>query len=386
MRVVMIVLNDMTSDARVSREATTLARVGHKVWVLALRAKGLPECEQTGDFEIRRVADFTTASALAALSKASQSRTRTRALAQSAVALEPDVIHAHDTTAMSAGARAAADARAALVYDAHELYPDSLTQQRIQGTWPVQVYWRSLESRLIPKADAVVTVSDGLREVLWERFGVKAVVVANAPVRQPMSDRDVLREELGIGHRMTIVLYQGGLFAGRALRELVEAVTRVPDVALVVQGQGPEEPAMREHVVALGIEERTYFMGQVPQADLYRYTCGADIGTVFLDGVTLNHRLAWPNRLFMYFMAGIPSVVTDLPGMSSLVRGSRVGLTTPAGDVGAMASAMAKLVADPALRDEMGVRARVLAETRFNWESEACKLVDLYRGLQEARS
>jgi glycosyltransferase involved in cell wall biosynthesis len=142
---------------------------------------------------------------------------------------------------------------------------------------------------------------------------------------------------------------------------------------------------MEARVQERGIGDRVYFMGQVPQEKLFDYTCGADIGTCFLDGVTLNHRLAWPNRLFMYFMAGIPSVVTDLPGMAALVDEHEVGLKAAPGDVASMAAAIARLAADPGLRAAMGARARRTAEERFNWERESAKLLAVYDQLERER-
>jgi glycosyltransferase involved in cell wall biosynthesis len=385
MRVVMIVFNDMTADPRALRGAATLSAAGHDVAVLALRAPGLPDSERRDGFAIRRVADFTSAGARQPIGKLRQQRVRDELIRRAAIALGADVVHCADTPTLRAGFAAASELRVPFVYEAYELYPDSLQQQPVQGSWPVQAWWRSIEQRLIPKAEAVITVCDGLAQVLHDRYGVDATVVASAPPLRPIADRAVLRRTLGISNDQPIVLYQGGLFLGRALEPLVDAVARVPEIALVVQGQGPGEPRMRERVGMSGLQDRTFFMGQVPQDELFDLTCGADIGTCFLDGVTLNHRLAWPNRLFMYFMAGIPSVVTDLPGMASLVDGHDVGLKTAPGDVASMASALSRLVADAELRAAMGARARRLAEERFIWGRESAKLLAVYDRIERER-
>jgi glycosyltransferase involved in cell wall biosynthesis len=385
MRVVMLVLNDMTSDARVSREAASLGAAGHDVTVLALRSADTEDTETRDGYHVRRVADQSTARVADLARKFGQQRGRDEALRSMAVKLRPDVVHAHDTNTLRAGAMAAGQLGAALVYDAHELYPDSLQQQSFQRAWPVQEWWRGVERRLVPRANAVLTVCDGLRNVLRERYGVEATVVANAPELRSVADRGLLRRALGVDDARPIVLYQGGLYRGRALEPLVEAMVLVDGARLVVQGDGGQRVSMEAHVKKRGIGDRVHFMGQVTQSELFSYTCGADIGTCFLDGVTLNHRLAWPNRLFMYFMAGIPSVVTDLPGMASLVDGHDVGLKTAPGDVASMASALSRLVADAELRAAMGARARRLAEERFNWGRESAKLVAVYGRIERER-
>lgn len=386
MKVVMLVLNDMTADARVSREAGSLAVASHDVTVLALHSAAAGDLVACDGYDVRRVADQTTAGVRQFPRKVGQQRKRDADLVSVAVGLKPDVVHAHDTNTLRAGAIAAQRLGAALVYDAHELYPDSLQQQPFQRSWPVQAWWRDIERRLIPRSDAVLTVCDGLKDVLRERYGVDAVVVANAPALRPVADRTLLRRTLGLDDdAWPIILYQGGLYRGRALEPLVDAVALVPDVRLVVQGAGGERASMEAYVQERGIAGRVHFMGQVPQEELFDLTCGADIGTCFLDGVTLNHRLAWPNRLFMYFMAGIPSVVTDLPGMAALIDEHDVGIKTSPGDVESMAAGIARLAADPALRDATGARARRLAEERFNWERESAKLLAVYDQLERER-
>jgi len=97
MRVVMLVLNDMTADARVDREASALAECGHEVSVIALRSRGLPDhSERPEGFRVHRVADLTTAGWTSPLRKVNESRTRHRLMVAAAAALRPDVIHAHD--------------------------------------------------------------------------------------------------------------------------------------------------------------------------------------------------------------------------------------------------------------------------------------------------
>lgn len=381
--VTMLVLNDMRDDARVKREARSLASEGHTVEVLALRADDLPETEESDGFTVKRVADFTRATLRQPVRKLVERRKREQALCSAAIDSRPDIIHCHDTNTLAVGVAAAHVLGVPYVYDAHELYPDSLMQRPFQRSFFIQRHLRALEARSIPKAAAVITVSDGHAEVLKERFGVTPIVVANCPPLQQPCDRGALRAELGLPSETVVALYQGAILLGRAVDELVDAVARVPSIHLVVQGTGEYEPVMRRRVEQMGIADRVTFMGHLPYERLFDLTCGADIGTLFLDGVTLNHRLTWPNRLFMYLMAGIPIAATDLPGVARIIEPSRTGLLAPAGDVDAMADILARLASDPQMRREMGSRGRTLAEERYNWEHEEQKLLNLYRSLGE---
>jgi glycosyltransferase involved in cell wall biosynthesis len=381
MRVTMLVLNDMRDDARVIREARSLSAAGHDVQVLALRSPDLPDVEDRDGFTVRRVADFTRAGLRQPARKLSERRARERALREAVIHSAPGVVHCHDTNTLDIGAPVARALGVPYVYDAHELYPDSLMQRPFQRSWVVQRYLRAAERRFIPGAAAVITVSDGHARVLNERYGVRPVIVANCPALAPVGDRMLLKRTLGVPAERVVALYQGGLQLGRAIDELVDALALVPALHLAVQGRGEYEGAMRQRVAERGIGDRVTFMGHLPHEQLFDLTCGADIGTLFLDGVTLNHRLTWPNRLFMYLMAGIPTAATDLPGASGVLSPAEAGLLAPPGDVDAMAAILARLAGDERLRQEMGARGRVIAEREYNWGVQEQRLLGVYERL-----
>lgn len=377
----MLVMNDMTADARVDREARSLAGAGHSVEVLALRGRHLPACEDAGPYTVHRVADFTHSTLREPVAKLRERRARERAIGAHALSMAPDVVHCHDTNTLGIGTAVAQRLGIPYVYDAHELYPDSLMQRPFQGSAPVQAYLRHQERRLVPGAAAVITVSDGLSRVLCERYGVAPVVVANCPETRQIADRGMLKQELGLPRSSIVVLYQGGLQLGRAIDELVDAMARVPGAYLVVQGSGEYESAMRSRVAERGMDARTIFMGQVPHERLFELTCGADIGTVFLEGVTLNHQLAWTNRMFMYMMAGIPTAATDLPGASGVLLPAGAGLVAPAGDVSVIADVLGRLAGDREMRQRLGAAARAAAEHEYNWGVQEHRLLGVYEGL-----
>lgn len=386
MNVVMLVLNDMSADARVDREASALAEAGHNVWVLALRADGLSRRERRNGYTILRVAECTTATWRNPIGKLRQNQARRRALLKAALELQPDVIHAHDTDTLSAGVLVADLVRAPLVYDAHELYPDMIAEFGRGGSWPVQAYWKRVERANVPRAALVITVSAGLSDELHRRFGVESVVVRNVPALVSLADGARLREELDlVDDPRALALYQGVLIRGRGLVRLVEAVAQVPDLVLAVQGFGPEEGAIRARAAELGVSDRVRLMGRKPPEALHEYACGADLGVVIYEHTTLNNYLAGPNKLYSYLMAGLPVAASGFPGLAEVVADTAVGVTFDPAEVTSIASALARLAGDPSARVAMGERARALAQSRFNWDAEKRVLVDAYGRLESER-
>ncbi len=385
-RVAMIVLHDMAWDRRVDREARALADAGYDVTVFCLQGPDFPDAETRNGYAIRRVASRATAPWTRPLSKINHFRRRERDIVTAVAAHRPSVVHCHDLPTLRMGFRAASGCDARVVFDDHELYPDSLMQRKFQRSYPVQKYWRSIEAKYVPRADAVVTVSPGIARILHERHGVDPLVVLNVPEELlPPCTGSRLRDELGIPQETPIVLYQGLLMeVGRSLTELIEAMARVPDAALVVQGTGDGLEGMKRRAAELGLSARTHFMGWVPTDELYSYTCGVTVGTVFLDGLELSHRHSLPNRLFLYMMAGVSAAVSDLPDMAALVDAEQIGVKVAARDPESMADGINWLIKHPEERQLMAERGRHLSETRFSWATQSQALLDLYSSLTGA--
>lgn len=381
MRVAMVVMNDMSFDQRVHREASALGEAGHEVVVFCMRSEGLPAVESREGYEVRRVADLTTAGWRRPHEKIGQMRRRTAALAREITRWSPDVVHAHDSDTLAAAWRAAHAAHAKFVYDAHELFPDQFVGEGVGSIAAVRWWWRAVERRYIPRADAALTVSPGLAQLLHERFGVEATVVRNAPKLRPLERSDRLRRELGLGEGTAIMLYQGLLLPERGLVPLVRAMEHVDGAVLVIQGTGSEESAMREAATAGGLGDRVRFMGWVPPEDSHEYATGADIGVVIYEATTLNNRLAGPNKLFVYLMAGLPIAARDFPGPRDIVVGEQVGDVFEFATAESIAATLNRMLSDRASLAETAVRARRLAETTYNWDAEKTVLIGVYEGL-----
>jgi len=384
-RVVMLLHNDLSSDTRVMKEAATLAAAGWSVMVVCLRGGGLPDFEQREGYVVRRVADATAASWRSPMRKLAQMRRRERALTEAAIAEQPDVVHCHDTDTLAAGHKVASAIGARLVLDAHELFPDMLAGHG-RGSRMVQAYWRHIERTLVPRTDLVITVNDSRARILRERYGVEPLLVQSTPDVEPLAPRAVLRSQLGISESTPIVLYQGGLIAGRSLHRLVGAVALVDGLVLAVQGAGPEEERLREVARERGVDERVRFMGWIQPEKLHAYACGADVGVVIYEPTSLNNFYAAPNKLYAYLMAGLPMVASDFPGLREIVVGEGVGAVFDPMDEESIAGAIRGLLEDPASRARMSEAARALAETRYNWSVDSRQLVGAYERLTGSSS
>jgi len=79
---------------------------------------------------------------------------------------------------------------------------------------------------------------------------------------------------------------------------------------------------------------------------------------------------------------GRPIVTTDAPGCREVVLHGENGLLVPVRNVADLAGALEKLIADPALRQKMGMRGRELAVSEFSVEKVVSQTLALYQELE----
>jgi glycosyltransferase involved in cell wall biosynthesis len=233
-----------------------------------------------------------------------------------------------------------------------------------------------LERFLVKRADAVITVSEGIASEYAKRYGIpKPRLVLNCPPFQIVRKSDKFREKFAIGKDQTIFLYQGGLSQDRGIETLMEVFFRAvrKDIVLVVMGSGPLEGQVRETAERCG---NIFFHPAVPSKELLPYTASADVGFLPYPNNCLNNYYCSPNKFFEYAMAGLPILVNDLAEMKRLVDAYRCGVVMASDTTEGIFAAVEKIMAEDL--SVYSANARKLAE-RYNWEEQEKVLLSVYR-------
>lgn len=381
MTIVMLVLNPFTHDARVHKEAKTLVAAGHKVTVIALWKNGLPFTEVRAGYHIQRLrlrSQLWQGKILVPLIKYLEFAHRVMGIThQSPIA----VFHANDANTLPAAWLAARRNKAALVYDAHELETGrNFSNSTLSGIY--RRFWALPEQLLIRKADAVITVCNGIADELATHYGItRPTVVVNCPERSPVSPSNRLREELSIPQHLRILLYVGTIAKGRGLEVLLTATQQIPEVATVLLGDGPllEELQQQERSGAL---QRVYLPGKVSLEELPSYVASADIGITTIQATCRSYYYALPNKLFEYINAGIPVIGSNLPEIASVIRSYDVGEVVDPDNLDDFTHSIQHFIEDTAWYEKARANTQHAAEV-YNWERESEKLLSLYRRLKD---
>lgn len=116
----------------------------------------------------------------------------------------------------------------------------------------------------------------------------------------------------------------------------------------------------------------------VPREDIvaaYKedWTCGL---AIFPD--TVHYRDKELTKFFEYMAAGLPIVASNFPVWRQLIEGEGVGICVDPADPAAAAAAILWLHAHPKEARAMGERGRRAVAERYNWQSQAARLIAFY--------
>lgn len=392
--VTMLVADDRI-DRRVLHQARTLTQQGASLTIIAAPYPGPRDMDQV-EFPELKIFRIDTSRAVDAIPDA-VSRLRAdrdwqehyfyhHQFLVEALKHPAEAYVAHDLPVLPAAVAAADQVGAAVVYDAHELYPE----QKVFGEARQQLY-RDVEAEVIGLADAVSTVNLSIAEEMAKRYGIAVPsVILNATDvgdrEVPVARTELLRNGLGIPKDRRILLFQGSLSVNRNLENLVAALPYVttPDMVLVIMGPGDQKrEELRLVAESLGIgPDRLLFHEAVPQRVLLDYTASADAGVIPYPGVDINTIFCTPNKLFEFIAAGLPIIANDLPELRRFVADGGFGIVRPMTTAREIAAAIDAFFAT----DQAGFRERLRTGAHeMIWPAQTDVLLGTYRTAMLAR-
>ena len=165
------------------------------------------------------------------------------------------------------------------------------------------------------------------------------------------------------------ILSVGRAVAKKGYDDLLAALALLPqtlDWRFVHVGGGALSKELKAHAARLGIADRIEWRGARPQPDVLAAYREADIFVLASKIAPDGDRDGLPNVLMEAQSQGLACVATDVAGIPELIEDEETGLLVAPGDPAALAAALGRLIADPALRARLGAAGEQRVRHEFD--------------------
>ncbi|WP_038052644.1 glycosyltransferase family 4 protein [Thioalkalivibrio sp. ALJ1] len=239
---------------------------------------------------------------------------------------------------------------------------------------------QSIEDWLCRRADRTIVVTQAMADIFAargvpsERLMVMPNGVDGAHFHTGV-DGSAIREHHGL-QEARVVGFVGWIRPWHGVDGLIHAVAslraRHPDLHLLIVGDGPAIPALRNQVAQQGMEACVHFTGPVERDAIPAHIAALDIAVQ--PDVT---DYASPIKLFEYLALGRAVVAPDKPNIREVVQHEQGALLFPPRDWGALAEQLERLLTDDAWRQGLGEQAVALVDSRgYTWQANARHVIE----------
>jgi glycosyltransferase involved in cell wall biosynthesis len=289
--------------------------------------------------------------------------------------IQPDLLHAQDTTAHAYVA----------------LRSGVPTVVTIHGVrWEDGKYYSSWGRRVRNTFDSLIVEREVIRRThhliaicryVTEYYGAQLPAQANVSyIPNAIDDRFFQLENRSTDR--PVVLFAGRIIPRKRVLDLVKAfadvVVRMPSALLRLAGECSSEPgyveSLRRFIHQAGLEDNIQLLGPLDETALSREFSGCNLVVVASSQETA------PMVLAQAMAAGKPVVGTRVGGIPEMIgeNGER-GLLVAVGDVSGLARAMRQILGDPQLQASLGQSGRAFACQNYSLDDVAQRTYEVYQ-------
>jgi glycosyltransferase involved in cell wall biosynthesis len=280
-----------------------------------------------------------------------------------------DAVHSHEEGGLI-GIVLAALLRIPHLYDMHSSLPQQLTNFAFSRSRVMRQLFLGIERAIIRHSRVVIVICPSLETTVREIDpAAQTVLIENAPGsaedEATLEQAAAVRRTLGLAPSTPVVLYTGTFEAYQGLDLLFDAMAHVrgahPGARLVLAGgRADQVTRAREQARTAGIEDVTLFAGERPAPEMPAYLRASDVLVSPRSRGTNT-----PLKIYQYLRAGKPIVATRLLTHTQVLSDQTAILTGTSSRE--FADGILAALNDPARAEEVGRRARELAETKYSY-------------------
>jgi glycosyltransferase involved in cell wall biosynthesis len=260
-----------------------------------------------------------------------------------------------------------------ILFDAREYYP-----RQIEGSIKFNLLEKprriSLCRHYLPLCDAIVTVSEGLRNEYQREFGIEVELLRSVPEYLDISTSPTKSEKIRLVHH-------GLASKNRGLHKMIDIfqlLDRRFYLDLVLVGNDSYKGELIKRAAAY--KSRINFLDPVPYEEIIPFLSYYDVGFFYCEPKTFNLKHCLPNKFFEFIQARLMLAIGPSPDMAELINKYKCGIVADEFSVESMANALnslTKIDIDKA-KQHSNIAAKELC-----FEKESLKLIEIINDLTQ---
>lgn len=211
-----------------------------------------------------------------------------------------------------------------------------------------------IEKLLAKYTDTLITINQEDFELAKAKFRLRnngqvhyvaGVGMDLETVKSVNADRKEKRKSLGFTENDTVLISAGRLDANKNNETTIRAVSKVPDIKLILCGDGELKNGLSNLVKELNIEDRVLFLGN--RSDIFELYESADIF------IMLSFREGLSRSILEAMAFGLPCIASNIRGNADLIEDGIGGYLVPATDVDLISKKIQDLADNKSAREQM---------------------------------
>jgi len=355
-------------DGRIFRkECKSLSSAGYEVTLIVADGKGDERVDDINIVDIGKVNG-----------RINRFIKTTRKIRIRAVKLNCDVYHFHDPELLFVGLYLKRLGKK-VIFDMHENVPVDIEEKEyIHPLFRklLSFCYKKLEIYAVKKFDAIVSTRESINERL-KYYNSNIELITNFPIVEENIDKTDATD--------SIICFAGAVISNWRHKEVINAIENLDNVKYLLAG--PTDEDYIKELQSLNGWGKVDFLGRISFERVKVMYQKGTIGVAIyiycknMDGTTGN--LA-NTKLFEYMNWEIPIICTDFSLWKAIIVDEiQCGICVNPYDINAISKAIQYLIENPEIAKQMGKNGREAVLNTYNWDTQAIKLVTMYKNILE---
>ena len=298
----------------------------------------------------------------------------TKNVYKKAIEINADIYHLHDPELIFVGLKLLNKGKK-VVFDAHEDVPKQLLGKPYLNT--VLLFFLSktfslFENYACKKYSYIITATPTIKEKFL-KINKNTQDINNFPILKEFS------KDIKWGEKKDEVCYIGGISKIRGINEIVTAFDDVSEIKLNLAGNFVEKNIENDVKEMKGWKQVNNF-GYVDRDEINDILSISKAGLVTLYPI-INYKESLPVKMFEYMAAGIPVIYSNFDLWKGIVEKENCGIAVDPLIPSEINNAIKYIILNPKEAELMGQNGKKAVFSKYNWNVEENKLINVYKEL-----